>query len=165
MTERPAEATPLPVLQDPKQREILIQIAAQLNTFVGALPHPEILERYERLIPVSAERLLKMTEAQSAHRIQIERIVVTQDTARSKQGLIAGTIVTLGLEVISALLVLKGNGLAGAGLGGFAIAALAGVFVYGTRSRREEREEKARIMTDQLRLPLDEKPPAAQAGS
>jgi hypothetical protein len=99
-----------------------------------------------------------MTETQSAHRQQLETRALSGELLRSTWGMIAGTVVTLGIEVISALLILKGYALAGAGMGGFWLVALAGVFVYGTRSRREERMEKARIMTEQSRPPLDPAP-------
>jgi hypothetical protein len=65
-------------------------------------------------------------------------------------------VVTLGFEVVACLIVARGHELQGAIFGGAALATLAGVFVYGTRSRRAERRERAQIMSDQLKLPLDE---------
>ncbi len=97
-----------------------------------------------------------MVEKQEDHRHRLEARVVGAEVSRSLQGLVAGVIVVLGFEVLAAMIITQGHSYQGAILGGVPLVALAGVFVYGTRSRRQEREQKARIMTNQLRLPLDD---------
>ena len=42
------------------------------QVFSGPTPHPEIMERYDALVPGSAERLFLLAEAESAHRREIE---------------------------------------------------------------------------------------------
>lgn len=139
-----------------------MQIAAQLNTYIGALPHPDILEAYERLVPGSAERLLAMAEQQATHRMGLEKRVVDHEVDQAKGGLAAGLLVTMGMEVISGILVFKGYPAQAIALGGASLVALAGVFIYGTRSRKTERIEKAKVMTEQMRLPLEGTDPSSE---
>ena len=67
----------------------------------------------------------------------------------------AGTIIVLGMEAVAGGAIIAGQSAAGVLLAGGSLAALAGVFVYGTLSRRHEREEKARIMMTPPTLPND----------
>ena len=41
--------------------------------FSGPLPDPQNLQRYEQILPGSAERIMAMAETQLAHRIQNKR--------------------------------------------------------------------------------------------
>jgi uncharacterized membrane protein len=81
------DTVPVEVIRDPKQREALVQIAAQLNIFQGLLPPPDILERYERMLPGATERLLRMVEKQADHRHELEKMAVRHETSQSRLGL------------------------------------------------------------------------------
>ena len=61
-------------------------------------------------------------------------------------GLCFGLVVTLAMLAVAAYIAALGQTIGGAILGGAAVVQLAGVFVYGTRSRRRERIEKAKVM-------------------
>src|SRR5260370_30118673 len=47
-----------------------------VQQFSGPLPHPDFLKGYNGAFPGCAERVMAMAERQSAHRQQLERIVV-----------------------------------------------------------------------------------------
>src|SRR5260370_27953938 len=47
-----------------------------VQQFSGPLPHPDLLKGYNGAFPGCAERVMAMAERQSAHRQQLERIVV-----------------------------------------------------------------------------------------
>lgn len=50
------------------------------------IPHPELLERYERLLPGTAERLLRLAESETEHRRALERQAQSANaTAQSAQ--------------------------------------------------------------------------------
>jgi uncharacterized membrane protein len=136
----------------------LLQIAAQLNIYQGALPNPAILEAYERIVPGSAERLIRLAEGQTHHRQGLEQKAIVHELRRSNLGLVVGGIVVLGLEAVAGLAVTHGQGAGGIFLGAGSLATLGGAFIYGTRSRRAERETKARIMTEQMQLPMGDGP-------
>lgn len=88
-----------------------------------------------------------MAERQTQHRIQLENKVIESDIRRSYAGLAVGGFLALLCTVGGCWLVYLGHDAAGGTIATAAVAGLAGVFVYGTASRRKEREEKARIMT------------------
>lgn len=128
---------------NPEIQAILRRIQTQV-TFSGPLPPPEVLERYNSIVPGAAERILKMAETQSLHRQELEKIAVKSGSRDSICGIVAGVIVCTGVLALAALAILKGFGRTGAAIAACDLAALAGVFVYGTqvnKNRREERQE------------------------
>ncbi len=52
---------------------------ATIESYSGPIPHPEILAKYNELLPGSADRILKEFEQQSAHRRGIEKDVVKSE--------------------------------------------------------------------------------------
>ncbi len=83
-----------------------------------------------------------MAERQSRHRQEIETTVVAGDSRRQIIGLIAGTVVTISALALAGVLAYFGHGGVSALTALAPIATLAGVFVYGDRSRRRERERR-----------------------
>lgn len=121
-------------------RGVLVQ-----EHFSGPLPHPNVLVQFDVAIPGSAERILKMAEAQSAHRRELERKVVESDISRSKWGQILGFIIAvLGLIVAGAIAIF-GNAVAGSIIGVGTLASLVGVFMYGSKTRSKERMENENV--------------------
>ncbi len=53
-----------------------------VHTFSGPLPPPEILKRFDKVVPCTAERIIKMAEEQSAHRRELEKRVIDSDITR-----------------------------------------------------------------------------------
>jgi uncharacterized membrane protein len=60
--------------------------AHMTEVFVGPLPPPHLLARYNDVIPGGAERMLAMAERQSAHRESMEALVVKGNLARQREG-------------------------------------------------------------------------------
>ena len=100
-----------------------------------------MLAKYDEVVEGAANRILSMAERQQQHRLNIEAHVIKVEGRRTYMGLLGGVIVTLASLAVAGVLVAAGHG----GLGTLAalspIAALAGVFVYGTRSRRHDARE------------------------
>lgn len=114
----------------------------QSQTFSGPLPPPEVLEKFESVVPGSAERIIKMAEEQSAHRKYLERMVIESDVARSKWGQALGFLIAIAGLAISAIIAIYGNAIAGGIIGVGTLASLVGVFMYGSSTRSKERIEK-----------------------
>jgi uncharacterized membrane protein len=114
-----------------------------MESFAGPVPHPDILKGYEELVPGSAARILAQAERQTEHRIAIERTVIDSDTRRSRAGLLYGFVLSLSAIGGGCTLVGLGHDWAGATIATAAVASLAGVFVYGSRERRQELRRKA----------------------
>lgn len=117
--------------------------------FEGPLPPPAVLREYDALAPGSAERIIRLMEQQSHHRMELEKTAIQHDTRRANWGLASGTMLSIGVLVLCAYLVYTGNALTGVALVIAEIVALAGVFVYGTNSRRQERIEKVESLERQ----------------
>lgn len=54
--------------------------------FSGPLPPPEKLEHYDRIVPGLAERIVGLTERQSAHRQQLERENLHENIRAARAG-------------------------------------------------------------------------------
>jgi hypothetical protein len=83
-----------------------------------------------------------MAEEQFAHRTALERKIADSDIARSKWGQILGFVIAISGLVISLITILRGQEVAGSIIGSGTLASLVGVFMYGTRVRRKEKEDK-----------------------
>ena len=112
----------------------------------GPLPPPNALQQYEEIVPGAAARILDMAERQSNHRIQLEKTVIVGDSRRSNMGLIFAFLLSAAIIGVGAYLIMNDHDWAGASLIGLDLVGLATVFVYGTRSRRAERERKSKVM-------------------
>lgn len=134
-------SAPVPTTPAPQGRG---QVVARVEQFSGPLPPPELLERYEQLIPGAAARLLAMAEQQAAHRQAIERVVITTRAKREGRGqwIAAGLALVVLLGAMG--LIAIGKNLEGLVAVLAEIAALAGVFVYGRRRQEKELEARRR---------------------
>ncbi len=110
--------------------------------YAGPLPPPDILAKFEQILPGAADRILKQAETQTQHRIEIEKMVVSSDIKKSFWGLIFGFV--LGLSGIGSgvFLATLGFNVFGPLLSGGSLITLVAVFIYGTRSRKQEREKR-----------------------
>lgn len=137
-----------------------VQIAAQLNLFPGMLlPPPSVLREYEDIVPGSAKTLIGLVAKQTEHRHGLEKTVVDRETNRSYVGLVGGVILGVIGLAFAAYCVHEGQSAFGIAIVLFELASFVGVFVYGTRSRREERIAKTRIMTESAAPPGPDEAP------
>jgi len=108
----------------------------ETKTWSGPIPPPQTLEGYEMLVPGAADRILKLAETQTAHRIDMESTVIRGDSKRSYLGLIAGFALSTMVIAGGIYLIAIGHDWAGVGLVGLNLTGLAAVFVYGSRIRQ-----------------------------
>ncbi len=120
----------------------VVSVSHVSHSFSGPLPPPEVLEHFNRVVPGSAERIIRMAEEQFAHRTELEKKVINSDIARSKWGQILGFIIALVGLIVSAIVAIYGSAVAGGIIGVGTLASLVGVFMYGSKSRSSERETK-----------------------
>jgi len=128
------------------RQEIRQEISVS-STFSGPLPPPDILARYNDAVPDGAERIIALAERQAAHRMALESRVVDADIKRSNLGLGGGLLVALAGLFASFLMVDRGNAVAGAVVASLDLAGLVAVFVYGTVSRRSERQQRVKALS------------------
>jgi len=112
-------------------------------SFSGPLPPPEVLIAYDEAVPGAAKKIIAMADRQAKHRQSLETAVINSDIRQSRWGLWAGLGVSLTAILFGSVLIYFGHDVAGATVAGLPTASLVGVFVHGTRSRRQELAEKA----------------------
>jgi uncharacterized membrane protein len=127
-----------------EQRALVgVHSETRISSYRGLLPPPDVLREFEALVPGAASRILQLGEDQARHRMDLERRTILADIVQSRWGLAAGTLITLVISGEGAFLIWSGSDVAGLTALVAPIITLAGVFVYGTNSRRREREGKA----------------------
>ena len=82
----------------PQQGQQVVQVSAA--AFSGPLPHPSLLEQYNKVIPNAAERILRMAEQEGEHRHYIERELVDAQASQLKMGSIFAFV--LGMTTVVA---------------------------------------------------------------
>lgn len=136
-------------LQKPKTQYEL-SLSRQSEQFSGPLPHPKILDAYDKILPGAAERIFSMAECQAEHRRSLELIVIKGDSVRANLGLAAAVGVALISIAAAVYLAVNGHGLVATALVGSNLVAGSTVFIYGTNSRKEERAEKRQALLGNL---------------
>ncbi|HNR41060.1 MAG TPA: DUF2335 domain-containing protein [Bacteroidales bacterium] len=129
-------------LSQEEQKKIRSVIVSSYQSYSGPIPAPEALEKYNQIIPDGADRIMKMAENQSSHRIKIEETVISGQVKQSSRGQIFGLIIaffTLGSAVALAMF---GHEAVACVLGGSTVISLATVFVIGKKEQRLKLEEK-----------------------
>ena len=91
---------------------------ATAQSFSGPLPPPQILEKYNQVVPDAAERIIAMAESQSKHRQSLEVTVIDSDIRNSRLGLHYGLIIGLATVIGGAFCIYSGYEIGGTVLGG-----------------------------------------------
>ena len=124
------------------EQKNLNQISQISASYSGPIPPPEILNKYNEFLPGAADRIISMAERQSAHRQEIEKIVIKSSTRDSMLGLIFGLTIGLAGLAGSAYCITSGYQVGGSIIGVVDLVSLVGVFVYGAKQQRTKRENK-----------------------
>lgn len=125
---------------EPKQQEIIIQSIQSMRqeSFSGPIPHPDLLQGYDRVKPGFAERIVVMAEQQQQHRFDCERQMIKGTIVESKRGQwMAFAIALLFLVAAVVLGIFNHDWLAGV-IGGGTLIALVTVFVTGRKIKKDE---------------------------
>lgn len=120
-----------------------IQARFQGEFFSGPIPPPNLLARYNEVVPNGAERILAMAERQGLHREGLEKQVVEGNLKSTKQGNNRAFI--LALVVVLGGIYLMATGKDGWGFAAIitSLTALVSVFAIAKIEQRKERVEKS----------------------
>jgi len=119
--------------QDKKPKAVLRQFqvrATFAEHFSGPLPPPELLDRYEKVVPGTAERILRMAEKEQDHRHNLEASL----PALARQGQLFGFVLGLSGIIGGVVLVAMGRSLAGFGVFLVSLGSLVGAYMYGHKA-------------------------------
>ena len=123
-----------------------IQIQASRTQFIGPLPPPDVLVRYNDAVPNAAERIIAMAESQLHHRQTLEAQVIDSNCKAQQRGPIYG--LTVCMMAIAGGVYLISTGKNASGLAAI-ISALAGVvvvFVAGKIVQKRELGQKSEAL-------------------
>jgi uncharacterized membrane protein len=99
------------------------------------LPPPDILQRYDEVLPGATERLLRMVEDESAHRRKLENRQMDSEVAEAHRGQWMAFFITVFTIAIGAYTALQGAQVTGTFIGAGGVIALAAVFIRGRQRR------------------------------
>lgn len=103
----------------------------RIEQFSGPIPSPDILERYNAIVPDAAERILKMAESDASHQREIELTALNTQRRERRLGQIFGFTIGVVALSVSALALVKGSAVAASVIGGTTVVGLVAVFVTG----------------------------------
>lgn len=106
------------------------------------LPPPSELAAYNEIIPQGADRIMKMAEAQTTHRIDIEKKVVNSQQGHESKGQFFGFIIGIVGLLCGTFAAVSGQPVAGAAIAGTPLVGLVTAFLYSRRQDTAELEEK-----------------------
>ena len=130
-----------PQMPEPSPNQKIIKQEISM-AFSGPLPHPEILQKYDEILPGAAERIIKMAEQQAEHRRSMEQQAIKSDIKNSGLGIWCGVIIGISGIIGGIMVAIFGKQPLFGGILSFAtLASLVGVFIYGTQSRRKEKKQ------------------------
>lgn len=67
-------------------RKVVVQ--AIKEEFSGPIPHPDIIEKYEQILPGAADRIISMAEKQASHRQDMEKAMIKSEARDGLLGVI-----------------------------------------------------------------------------
>lgn len=119
------------ISEDDKAELIVSSITAVQQSFSGPIPPPEILSHYDDVVENGAERIVRMAEKQSDHRMDLEKFAIKRQITQSGRGQIFGFVIALLCIGSTIFLALKGYETLAIALGTTTVLGLASIFVLG----------------------------------
>ncbi len=114
----------------------------EFSGFSGPIPPPQILQQYNNIVPDAAERIIRMAEKQSDHRMDLERKVVDSNILKSYLGMIiAAGIAVYGLYIAKEISI-NGNPWAAGIIAALDLGGLISVAIYNGLIQKREREKR-----------------------
>lgn len=127
----------------PEARQGVSVTHRRTEVFSGPLPPPHFIEEYERILPGSFDRILRMAEKQADHRHELEQRAVRADARHQLFGVIGGFLLAALLIAGAIYLLAQGRRLDGFSVLGTVIGQVLGAFVYTRKRQARELQEKA----------------------
>lgn len=122
----------------PENERKIIQAVMMESRFSGPIPPPELLSGYQSILPDAPERILRMAEAEQAHRHGIETVMVDKSIKQAGRGQVMGFCLSAMFGVISLVLGLSGHEWLAGVLGTTTVVSLAIIFVLNQRPSKND---------------------------
>ncbi len=123
-----------------------VVVKAIKEEFSGPIPHPDIIEKYERILPGAADRIISMAENQATHRQDMERKMIESEARDGLLGVVFAFLLGIGCLiacVVVVCLVPKSAGaISSAFLGVTGIGSITTSFIKSTRQVKQKENTK-----------------------
>lgn len=127
----------------PQLRKQTVQVRMEKSEiYSGPLPHPAMLEEYDRILPGGADRIFTVFEKQSAHRQEMETTFLNHRANESKLGTICITVISIVMIVSGAMLIYSGKDASGLALIGTNVVVIGFGYIRGTSQSKKNLENK-----------------------
>ncbi len=128
--------------------EVIARSASMVAHYSSPFPPAAELERYESVYPGFSEKLMERYIKQSEHRMALENKVIDSGIRNSARGQTFAFILAMVTILIGATLIFFNKDAVGIAAILGALATLVGIFIYGNKSKKDERIQKARNTPD-----------------
>jgi uncharacterized membrane protein len=135
-----------PAANPSDSQSVVLRRITETN-FSGPTPPPSILRQYEEIYPGATKIIFDQFAKQGDHRRTLEDRHHRHATYRSYLGLASGTVVSLSALALGGFAVYCGQTLAASAAFLGTLASLAYVFVNGRQQQKQERLERAKLMS------------------
>lgn len=85
---------------------------------------------------------MKMAENQSAHRQNLEKVVITGGNSRANLGVVFAFVFAMTIALVGGTLIYFDKTVQGMIFAGVGLTGIVYLFIYGTRSQKEERQRR-----------------------
>lgn len=116
-----------PVITPPKAKNQIYAVEA----FQGPIPHPELLERYDNIVPGAANRIISMAEENHHFRIEQTKLDGEREFLLTISGQICGILVVVIFAAAAVFLALHDKTIPAAISAGAPLLGLVTVFIKG----------------------------------
>jgi uncharacterized membrane protein len=122
-----------PIPQDERSQAVRRYTQAQLEISQSPWPPPDIVERYESILPGSAERLIRLVEQEAEHRRALEVKQINSEINETRIGQWMAFLIGVFTIAAGAYTALQGAEWPGALMGSGGVIGLVAVFIYGRK--------------------------------
>lgn len=119
-----------------------VKLQGTYTEISGPVPPPQILQHYNDVIPDAAERIMRMAEKQSNHRIELEGRVIKSDIIKSYTGMFLATTIAIYGLYIAKEIAINGNPWAAGIIAALDLGGLISVAIYNGAIQKKERDER-----------------------
>ena len=91
--------------EDKKEEVVKAMVTIQQELYSGPIPHPMLMAQYEKLLPGSTDRFLRMAEQQQTHRMGLEAKAVTSQLKSNSRGQVFGFVLS-GMVIAAGIVLL-----------------------------------------------------------
>ena len=112
-----------------------IVAARKFEIHTGPLPHPAILEEYNRIHPGAADRIIEMAEQESQHRRRLEKQALEAEIIEIRIGQIFAFLIGVVTILSGSYTAMQGAQIAGGFIGTAGVVGLVSVFIVGHRTK------------------------------